>query len=190
MAVSPNSKMIQNAKRFMSSSKDSIDMEAYPILRIDELSNASDEILDRSLKDLPRLVEKMEYEDRKNLVKKENPLVKYARKQFEAMEEEVTKRNALKRVERMLQGTEEVKPKSYDNILTSRKSARPRSSSSINIATPSKPPTSPILSHSSKETYGGDGSNSQERLTIARTPTCPERWPVLAVTLDAVDLNP
>ena len=68
-------------------------MEAYPILRIDELSNASDEILDRSLKDLPRLVEKMEYEDRKNLVKKENPLVKYARKQFEAMEEEVTKRN-------------------------------------------------------------------------------------------------
>ena len=103
----------------------------------------------------------MEYEDRKNLVKKENPLVKYARKQFEAMEEEVTKRNALKRVERMLQGTEEVKPKSYDNILTSRKSARPHSSSSINIATPSKPPTSPILSHSSKETYGGDGSNSQ-----------------------------
>ena len=112
----------------MSSSKDSIDMEAYPILRIDELSNASDEILDRSLKDLPRLVEKMEYEDRKNLVKKENPLVKYARKQFEAMEEEVTKRNALKRVERMLQGTEEIKPKSYDNILTSRKAARPRSS--------------------------------------------------------------
>ena len=155
MAVSPKSKMT-NCQTVQSNSKDSIDMESLSNTPLDELSNASDEILDRSLKDLPRLVEKMEYEDRKNLVKKENPLVKYARKQFEAMEEEVTKRNALKRVERMLQGTEEVKPKSYDNILTSRKSARPHSSSSINIATPSKPPTSPILSHSSKEAYGGD----------------------------------
>ena len=70
MASSPNSKMVQNAKRFMSNNSN-IDMDAYPILRIDELTNATDDILKQSLNDIPELINKLKYEDRKNLVQKE-----------------------------------------------------------------------------------------------------------------------
>ena len=82
--------------------------------------------MDQSTEDLPRLVEKMEYEDRKNLVKKENPFLikKYARSGTEAMEEEVTRSgDAMKRVERTVCGNGKSNQKSCDNILTSRKVA-------------------------------------------------------------------
>ncbi len=170
MASSPNSKMIQNAKRFVSNNNDNnnnIDMDAYPILRIDELANATDNILKQALNDIPELINKLKYEDRKNLVQKENPLLKYAKKQIEAMEEEITRRNALNRVKRMLKGVEEIKPKSYDNITTG-KTTRPRSSSAALNRVSTKPPTSPIMSARAKSiakssnNYNNNNNNSPE----------------------------
>ena len=80
-----------------------VDTDSFPILRIDQLKIASDDLLQRAYKEIPGLLDRLAREDGAAKAQS-NPLVKYARRQQEMVEEELQKRAAALRVERLIRG--------------------------------------------------------------------------------------
>ena len=115
--ASPDARMVRNAKlqfkeKRVRDQDAGVDTESFPILRLDQLKLASDELLRKSFGELPLLVERLREEDGYGRAKQQqstasvptNPLVQYAQKQQDAMEQELKRRAAARRVEMMIQG--------------------------------------------------------------------------------------